>query len=634
MPDRPDLEDVAEARAARRKHVVGTPPPAEPPPPEPYAGLIARRADGSQVAIPHPSEAGKVLTSKSAGEPDWEAPAPSAGSGGFATAEAPGAAPFSGVMVPTPIQPTGSPFNYTNTGTDRLIVFIGNDGTGVSVAYNPVGGALSTGILGLVPWQLAPGDNLVVTYTTPPTIFNETGGALTAGGSKALRSVTSGYGLTAFGHRAMESATKAYTSTAVGNLALASLRESGGCVAVGHNALTLFTGTDGSIDNVALGNNTLSLLLAGSGNVAVGNSALRNATGGDHSVAVGYNALRSSTTASDNTAVGYNAAGANTTGLNINAFGAQALSSNTTGNNNVAAGNSALRGVTDAAFNVGIGISAGYGPGGLTANATVHGANNTFIGYQSGASDATDPSNTTALGYRALVSGAGAVAVGSGAQAKAAGAIALGQGTVVTVANQFAIGARHMRFDKIVDPGAAGANAGRLYLRDDGTGKMQIAAQMPTGGPIPVVTEGGAVQEVVTVSMPVGGSLPIDAFGASSSVGTWAPYANSSVPTWANEATRAQNDAITYVLAVPAGTYTLSLVQLKSTVSGIATIKRDGVTIGTIDGYAAVGTYARDDIAGVALNGVHTLELTLATKNASATAYGLRLNKLLLRRTA
>ena len=110
-----------------------------------------------------------------------------------------------------------------------------------------------------------------------------------------------------------------------------------------------------------------------------------------------------------------------------------------------AVGADALSSVTDGVSNVAIGKEAGSAPAGLVANATVHASCNTFVGTQSGAADTSDPSNTVAVGYRALVKGAYALALGSGAQAKASGAVAIGTDNTAaaaqtTTANEIALG--------------------------------------------------------------------------------------------------------------------------------------------------------------------------------------------------
>jgi len=44
-------------------------------------------------------------------------------------------------------------------------------------------------------------------------------------------------------------------------------------------------------------------------------------------------------------------------------------------------------------------------------------------------------------------------------------------------------------FQKIAAPANPGANQGRLFLRDNGAGKMQLACIMPTGAVIAIATE-------------------------------------------------------------------------------------------------------------------------------------------------
>lgn len=43
--------------------------------------------------------------------------------------------------------------------------------------------------------------------------------------------------------------------------------------------------------------------------------------------------------------------------------------------------------------------------------------------------------------------------------------------------------------NKIADPGVAPVNTGRLYVKDNGSGKMQLVFQAPTGTPIVLATE-------------------------------------------------------------------------------------------------------------------------------------------------
>jgi lysophospholipase L1-like esterase len=195
----------------------------------------------------------------------------------------------------------------------------------------------------------------------------------------------------------------------------------------------------------------------GLGNTAVGVSALIAAKS-DQNTAVGYQALLASTTATQNTAIGYKAlssiltAGANTavglqalqtaTGVSNTAIGSNAAQTLTSGTENVAVGQQALFGGLTAAKNVMVGVFAGYTE--TPANATVAAQRNTFIGYQAGPSNATDPADTVAIGYRAHVV-ASAIAIGSGVTATGAGSVAIGKdnaGTsaTATVANEFVLG--------------------------------------------------------------------------------------------------------------------------------------------------------------------------------------------------
>lgn len=71
------------------------------------------------------------------------------------------------------------------------------------------------------------------------------------------------------------------------------------------------------------------------------------------------------------------------------------------------------------------------------------------------------------------------------------------------------------------------------------------------------------------------------------------------------------------------GTYTLDLVHKKTTDRGIYTVQVDGVTEGTIDGYATPAAAARDSITNItiATTGVHRLRLLMASKNVSSSAF-------------
>lgn len=124
-------------------------------------------------------------------------------------------------------------------------------------------------------------------------------------------------------------------------------------------------------------------------------------------------------------------------------------------------------------------------------------------------------------------------------------------------------------------------------------------------------------------------------------VGTWTPTYFGITDTgevwsgWINLSDGAQNDQISFDFACGAGTYTIELLHLAYTNRGTYTIEVDGVSVGTIDGYAAALTPTRGLLAGVAISaGAHTLTLLMATKNAAASGYEGLVERLILTRTA
>lgn len=176
--------------------------------------------------------------------------------------------------------------------------------------------------------------------------------------------------------------------------------------------------------------------------LAVGVDAQRSLTTGANDVAVGRQAQYAITTGGSNVGVGAFAQFALTTGSSNVGVGSSAQQSLTTGGSNLALGTNAQRSVTTGADNVSIGAGTSYSPAGVVANGSVLGFRSTHIGSGSGANDATDPSDTTAIGYRALVSGLGATSIGSGAKAIHAGSVALGMNTTTVAADQVMVGAR------------------------------------------------------------------------------------------------------------------------------------------------------------------------------------------------
>lgn len=104
---------------------------------------------------------------------------------------------------------------------------------------------------------------------------------------------------------------------------------------------------------------------------------------------------------------------------------------------------------------------------------------------------------------------------------------------------------------------------------------------------------------------------------------------------WMQGATIAQNDEWTVDVWLDAGTYKVAIIHATAANNGIYTIQFNGVSQGTIDGYAAAGAEnVYSEITGMAVTaGLKTLKVIMATKNASSTNYGHRVSSLALIRT-
>ncbi len=96
------------------------------------------------------------------------------------------------------------------------------------------------------------------------------------------------------------------------------------------------------------------------------------------------------------------------------------------------------------------------------------------------------------------------------------------------------------------------------------------------------------------------------------------------------------NDQVNYRFSCSGGTYTFRILGHTNTDMGIATLLIDGVSIGTIDWYAASLTRnVLKDLSGVVLTaGNHILGMKAATKHASSTDYYLNLITISIWRTS
>lgn len=103
-----------------------------------------------------------------------------------------------------------------------------------------------------------------------------------------------------------------------------------------------------------------------------------------------------------------------------------------------------------------------------------------------------------------------------------------------------------------------------------------------------------------------------------------------------NYSVKAQNDYVEYDVALSAGTYTFDLFHEKAADYGIVTVAINGTSVGTIDTYSA--SFAPTTIGSitaitVAASGRQTVRLTVSSKNASSTNFGIVFNGFAMTRT-
>jgi hypothetical protein len=170
------------------------------------------------------------------------------------------------------------------------------------------------------------------------------------------------------------------------------------------------------------------------------------------------------------------------------AVGTYAQQSLTTGYYDTAVGTSAQQSLTTGNSDTAVGASAQYAPLGNSAYATTTASYQTSVGMESGQSSASQVDGITTIGYRSAAGAANATALGREARADHSGSVAIGYQAVTTAPDQVEVGARHVEYVEITDPGAGATNSARLYARDNGSGKTQLC----------VVFASGAVQVLAT----------------------------------------------------------------------------------------------------------------------------------------
>ena len=232
-------------------------------------------------------------------------------------------------------------------------------------------------------------ENVLLDGTTSPNIgsMHRSVGL----GYLTLNSVTSGNKNVAIGARSMHDNTTGYMNVGIGWNSLNKNTTGGRNIAIGGSE-ALDANTTGS-NNLAIGDRSMTYNVSGQSNVAIGSNSLLNNNSGNYNTMVGVEAgsgirTESGNTGNDNVGLGY-----------------RALQLNYSGDRNVAIGWDALR-RTKGSSNIGLGYKAGW--------YNVDGNNNTFIGKQAGigSGNATNLSNTTAIGHNAIVDASNKIQLG------------------------------------------------------------------------------------------------------------------------------------------------------------------------------------------------------------------------------
>jgi len=109
------------------------------------------------------------------------------------------------------------------------------------------------------------------------------------------------------------------------------------CIGIGNNVMPLGTG----INNIAIGNSSMTVTIGGSANLAIGNTTLAANSTGSSNVAIGHNSMPSAT-GSSNVAIGASSSGALAGGNQNTAIGASAGGVVSTGSSNVNIGYNCL----------------------------------------------------------------------------------------------------------------------------------------------------------------------------------------------------------------------------------------------------------------------------------------------------
>ncbi|RVU26897.1 hypothetical protein EOJ36_02565 [Sandaracinomonas limnophila] len=314
------------------------------------------------------------------------------GSGNVVRATSPSlVTPVLGAATGTSLSVSGQLTSTVATGTAPLVVTSTTPVANLSIGGNAATATSATtatniagGAAGSVPYQTAAGTTSLLAKGTDGQVLTLASG---------VPSWAAPTGITSVGTiNASSTANGAIIASGVLKLAPAD-GTNGGVVTT---TTQTFAGNKTFSSDIMIGNNR-----AGNGsgsgatyNSGFGSNTLVANTSGNFNVAMGGAALSSNTTGAYNTAIGYSGLGSNTTGNNNLSAGFYA-GADLRSNNNVALGYSAIR-YARSDNNTAIGYlsggNLGYGP-------VTGGANNIFLGYQSGLyyGTGTNGNNTTGL---------------------------------------------------------------------------------------------------------------------------------------------------------------------------------------------------------------------------------------------
>ena len=241
------------------------------------------------------------------------------------------------------------------------------------------GKILTSDASGNASWQ----ENAAPTKLNDLTDASFDGSSLFVGDSAGFSDNGTDNNNTALGRNALYSNVAGASNTAIGNKSLENNVNAISNTAVGYRTMNYNTSGSG---NTAVGTQAL-LFNNAAENTGIGNLALRNNTSGEKNTAIGSYAMIASGTGYENVAAGYESMGSNSSGYYNTALGKRALYSNSDGYQNVAVGHEA----------------------GLNGNNTQC----TFVGASADNNGGNARTNSTAIGYGAIIYGSNMVRVGN-----------------------------------------------------------------------------------------------------------------------------------------------------------------------------------------------------------------------------